>query len=282
MDEGISRRELVAVASVAAAAVASCSNASSSTAATKSGNKLNLDKLDKPYEMRGVFPTYGANPNVAPEYRSQPQPTVAFSPRHIAIIHISAAKAWQLEINHAHFSVDPLLSDSARLARAITLIDKKGAKRFMETTIQSDIPYKRKRPPHVDKDADYIDFQKLAFGSQHEVFIYFDTIDISFKRGHLITFAPNTYKGAQAYENWSFFDANVVPYDEMGKLKDKGRMLRVRNYYTTDDGNPINDKADEILYAMNIHFEMRLNKTENLFVPMIIDPDTGNGSGNEP
>lgn len=282
MTDEFSRRNFVALATAAAAtSLASCAKAKSEGADQTVEDAVNLDTLDTPYEFRGEFPTYGANPNHTPTYRAPIPETVPFKPKHIAIIQIRSPKAWLLDINHAHFSVDENYTDQQRLERAISLIGKKGAsKKFRDISSLSDKPFVKQKPPSIGDSADYSNFAKLGFGSQHELFVYFEATNIAFKSGHLFTFAPKTHRGADAAENYAFFDAEVVPYSSMGNLKNKGRMLRLKNYYTDDTGVLIPEKAEEITYAMNIHVEMKIDEGD--FVPMIIDPDTGNGSGNEP
>ena len=53
-------------------------------------------------------------------------------------------------------------------------------------------------------------------------------------------------------------------------------------YVTDEDDNPLDPKDITKIkkYSMNIHFKIK--NAGGSFVSMIIDPDTGNGCGNEP
>jgi hypothetical protein len=80
-------------------------------------------------------------------------------------------------------------------------------------------------------------------------------------------------------KNYSFFNARAVDTFAMSrKLDAKGKMIRVENYACNEDGADINVPNQR--YSMNIYFAVDAGPTGP--VTLVVDPDTGNGTGNEP
>ena len=57
------------------------------------------------------------------------------------------------------------------------------------------------------------------------------------------------------------------------------KLIRIRNYATNTDGLPI-PAGTPLDYSMDIKFQIHAGSAG--WVTMIVDPDTGNGTGYEP
>jgi hypothetical protein len=80
-----------------------------------------------------------------------------------------------------------------------------------------------------------------------------------------------------AQPNNSFLNARIVPAAD-NALKNR-KILVLENWYTDLNGTPISGKP-KLRYSMNIN--LLIATDANKWLPMIIDPDTGNGMGNTP
>lgn len=242
------------------------------------------------------YPHHGNDPNEPRSYYEVSNPTGIikkvnlFNPQFFHIISIEDGsknssdpkKRWSIDINHAHFSFastfDDEITNNARLKKAIEILENKKPGLFSATTNSNRKPFNRKKLPEIDYAEDIL-FSKLKYGSKHEIFIYIDGPFIGLESKSLISFAPNRNPSGVAKENFSFYGAEIVPLNSMGSLWDKGRIIRLRNYFEDANGDPV-ISTDEMVYSMNIHIGVP-NGT-NGSVPMVIDPDTGNGMGNNP
>ena len=224
------------------------------------------------------FP-WGKDPHGAPEYDGgNPAP---FRPAYITLVHIELAKDWKLFVNHASYSAKDLPDTNSRMKKAIEIFEAKipagGARmKFSDPALRSHGPYQRKNSAF-----DVDDFSPFGFNSQHEIFIFLESPEITIKSGDLISFTPLDVNEAEMAENYAFFNAETVDLTKT-KLAKRGRMMRVENHFTDEKAQPLDDKdpAKAKLYAMNIHFRTRGYGSH--YMPIIIDPNTGNGAGNEP
>ncbi|MEE9434504.1 MAG: hypothetical protein V3V15_09725 [Sphingorhabdus sp.] len=207
-----------------------------------------------------------------------------FKPEYIAIVHITSSGAWSLDVNHAHFKLSPAtLSDNTpanRLNEAQSyLVGKLSGRhaRFRDNTNMR--PYKRQDRTY----ADALDFGGFGFDSQHEIFIFFNSTDIRLVSGKLILFKDKLIDDRPAKPNHSFYGAKI----ENGlnaQLKGQGQMIRLENYFTDEQGRSLTGKRPAHEYGIGIGFVApptpRFTPLQDKYI--IIDPDTGNGWGNEP
>jgi hypothetical protein len=224
---------------------------------------------DDVLKSTGFPANYGQNPNVARDDK--------FEPDWIGIVHIKNVGGWEISVNHAAFSVAASSGNESRLARALEILREKGRGTFADLKGSPNYePFPR------DGHYDSINFDKyLGFRSKNELFIFIEG-DVEVVQGALLSFTPLGADLRPRDKNFAFFNAKRVDPDELAKYGLVGRMIRVRNYMTTEDGKPIGDGEDveSELYSMNIHFTVP--GKGGVPVPMIIDPDTGNGMGNNP
>ncbi len=238
---------------------------------------------------RGHDEMYGSPPALPmPEYVSSPGPiarppiqlppkpekctTYGYSPKFIAILFIEFADKAEISINHASFmfaSDDP----AKRLKKAIGIIKKRLAVERLSLITDEDI-YPRKNGM---KGTDRVTFADFDFMSQTELFIYFNNPKIVLDPDWLISFTPYSASGQTRKPNYSYAHAQVVPTDQLDTLS--GALIRVENHMTDPYGCLLDTNSMD--FSMNIHFAMML-KNGGGMVPMVLDPDTGNGSGYEP
>ena len=263
MGKDFSRRNFVALTG-ASFAIAACSNARQPDAPP--------DK--KPTDIRGYPENYGDNPNIA---RAGDFPV-----NYIGIIDIRARGGWKIAINHAAFPSTDLggkpLSEDAKLEKAIRIIQAKGANgRFRD--LKGDLAPCPRSGGVLDGD----NFDgRLGFKSKNELFIFIEGQGVELTQGALLSFTPLGSDLKPRDPNYSFYNASSVDPATLAAAKLSGRMIRVRNYMQDKNGKPIgsNHQTKSQRYSMNIHFTVP--GEGGTAIPMIIDPDTGNGQGSEP
>lgn len=271
----LSRRDVIAVtgASVAAGLIgksAALANPKKAKLAILSPAVVS-SKIDSYRKSSGLDNT-GDSPN-------EPRPTKAqFAPKFICVVHIRRFGEPQKEINYAHFSAKQ--ADPAdRLKQAIeSLIEKGQNARFTKNTANK--PYMTKHT-HPKRPADYTDFNCFRFGSQHKIYFYIEhqsTIYFDDVFKNYFTFSSGGMNGDQYLPNKTFYGAEKVdPAKLPVALASKGTMLKLENLYLDELGDPIRPNTPDLyLYKMNIVF------LDAAGTPMLYDPTTGNGEGNDP
>ena len=226
----------------------------------------------------------GISIGIDPHDLTQRPTNVPFQPSYVTIIVISSSGAWRLGANHASFGLDNAASNTseARLAQALRILKKIAPGRRKLSDLQPGKPdaeakiYRRK-----DGSFDRDDFVDLGFNSQHEIFVYFDSADVTLDNDQLISFGATLSDGNPAAGNDSFFVSRVDDGELDGPLK--GKLIRIENYNTIHDGStftprPSDDLSKAVRYALNFHLTLPGRQP----LPIIIDPDTGSGGGNEP
>ncbi len=134
-------------------------------------------------------------------------------------------------------------------------------------------------------------FEDFSFASQQVVVIYLDNKDdavrFSSKDSDIIRFVPisGTDPRTRIRPNHAFFNRRAVSIAPGGGTFGK-RAYLIDFWNTDENGNAITgvnerDPSTYYVYAMNIHLEMATSKrTAQLnWVPIIVDPDTGNMGG---
>lgn len=272
-DTTLSRRSMLTVAA-AGMAVAACSGKDAATG----------EKPGSPMQDKGINPSFGDPPN-----DGFPKPADApYTPKYMTLVRVSSQKKWDITTNHASFLVPPTLADPVkdaknRLDQACAIFAKfKGSlKRFSELMPGGIV---ERSPGKYDA----VDFNDFNFGWQHDIYIWFDSEDVLLHavsgKDHLIEMTPFTAAGAGTTFNKSFYASNVstqIPASLGGK------MILVRNYLRDENGKSLRDGSGQPVdptknypFSMNIFFELIRKGGKNLVV--ILDPDTGNGTGYDP
>lgn len=266
MTEGLSRRDLVAFAGAGLALSAyKLSEGKALAAPRDNARPANpLQPYPAPCEPHGYDANTEPNGGFFPYILRAP---------YICVIHINFLAPWKIWINYASFSMNGVYTDEARLAKA---------KKVLLERLDPDNPVTRFSKLRFNRPyngRDRIDFTKFGFRKKHELFFFFENPNISLDKNWLAVFTKLSNQHPTAYndENYSFIYARIVSEIDLGpELYSRGRMFRMRNYAQDEHGNPAT--AEE--YSMNIHFKIPCGGNE--WVPMVIDPDTGNGAGHEP
>lgn len=219
-----------------------------------------------------------------PHDLSQRPATVAFAPSYVTIIVVSSPGAWRIGANHASFAIDNPADNTpgARLSQALRILKKVAPGRRKLSDLQPGKPdAEAKLFRRTDGTFDRDDFVDLGFNSQHEIFVYYDSPDVTLDNDQLISFGATLSDGTPAAGNDSFFVSRVADAELDGPLK--GKLIRIENYNTIFDGSgftprPNNDPSMAVKYALNYHVTLPGRQP----LAIVIDPDTGGGMGNQP
>ena len=130
-----------------------------------------------------------------------------------------------------------------------------------------------------------VNFENFTFGSQQLIVFHIDNngAPARFDPDNLVQFAEWGAQGAKTparrgARNNSFFNPEVKSWSAMN-------VLTLENWYVDDSGRPIVAPL-QFYYTMNLHLLMpcslagRQDRAPEL--PLVLDPDTGNGAGHEP
>lgn len=271
MTDGLSRRDLVVMGGAAAAL------ASGRSAQARPRSKAAVA------ERTGINDNHGRDPEGLPTY---PGPT-AYNPKYIAIAVIDFVQPWMMDVHHASFPLNPSTAGDPdyRLDVALNALGwavngtgrKLGHLKDNQLNRPDLIPYKRKNGPHKDRHH-VASFDGFKFYSQNEIFIFLKSPDIVLGP-RLVRVTQYSDQMVPMDLNYSLFNARSV--SATGSLGNHGKLIRVENHVRDPNGGASGAPTN---YSMNIHFKMKVKPegAEQNYVPMIIDPDTGNGTGNEP
>jgi hypothetical protein len=244
-----------------------------------------LRRAIKNMSLFGGSAHWGENPHDPPPNNQ----FGVFDPEYTSILYLGFNTNWTVRVNHACYHTGQK-SGQERLIKAVDVIREvvTSGDRFKDHPGQN--PYVRQNPPYRN-EMDSETFDNFRFRRPTEIFIYLhqvglgakDRTTLSLQNRELISF------GGRAHErdafgqprmgsfNYSFFNAKpVVQYDAL--LERVGVLIRMENWVKNEDGADI--VTPDQAYAMNIHFSILGHK--GVSIPMIFDPDTGNGLGNEP
>jgi hypothetical protein len=262
-----SRRNMIALAGtgIAAAALSGCGEKSSSEVAT-----LAVDN-------------FGDDPHA----KSAPE-RVPFNPEFMSLVHLTSDGNWAISSNDAHFKfVQESYDPAARTKWASEIFVNKiknGWQRFREAPRGSRFEVFDRTPAAPTPDyADALEFAKFGFGSPHDIYIFFEhgAGELSLDPARLIDFSRTLLTGKPANPNHAFADTELVTdRNLLGDLADLGSLIRLNNQCTLKDGGSYHrlpyGKVTSQEYKLNIYYKTKSG------IAMAIDPDTGNGAGNEP
>lgn len=248
----------------------------------------------------GVWGPYGCDPqgSVGECLEAEPgEKLPSFKPKYVAVVYMKFnQKAAGFTARHAYFKYDNDASNNQNnLLCAIDRLRKNGrgnACRFYKPVSGGPQVYVRDN------------FENFNFGSQQEIYVIIDNENIQFNEKIPMNFTPY---GAYDYpypttptkhDNKSIFDAKVIKIKEKRKIT---QALYYKNYFLDDDGTLINSKNRKYTeYSINFNLLVCKNKLQqqqqqqqqqgancafddpSQVIPIAIDPDTGNGWGNEP
>lgn len=232
--------------------------------------------------------TDGTTRGIDPHDLARRPTNVSFAPAYITVIRIDSPGAWRISANHASFAIDDPAQNTpdARLAQALRILKKVipggGGNRKKLSDLRPGQPNaEAKLYQRSDGTFDRDDFVDLNFASQHEIFVYYDSADVTLDNDLLISFGPALSNGNPAAGNDSFFVSRVDDSQLDGPLK--GKLIRIENYNTIFDGStftprPNNDASKAAKYSLSYHVTLPGRQP----LPIVIDPDTGNGMGGQP
>ena len=264
----VSRRNLM-LATGAGLALAACDRAGSNPPLTGAGKNI-----------EGIDPPRGDDSNGA-------LPTAPFAPKFVTLVRISSDGAWDFSANHASFDASglteaqrkTLATDIFKHFKGVHPPGNRAIRKFGELKDQTK-DYRIAERDHNGYDR--MDFSQFTFGGQHEIYIWFDSKDVSLVRKaadqklHLISMSHQRADGTTTDTNKSFYAMDFGPTP----AELKGPIIVVRNYFRNASGNPVTAADGELKYSMNIFFKAK-NK-QKVDMTIILDPDTGNGVGFDP
>ena len=274
----ISRRGVVALLG-ATTALAACGE----TKASKEGTVVGANGTV--VDVSGRNPSWGREPNVDNWPEGNPEGLPTFAPYFITLVRISSSQPWKISVNHASFgardSAGKPLNADARKAKAIAIFNeiapKDKPRERLSATKDKDI---RPRQGGAYKgNTDIVGFGEFGANQQTEIYIWIDAPTAVIDKSYVISFSPLSGTGKNADPNDSFFAKGLMESIQGGPL------IVVRNYFSTynDDSKKFSSRnpgTKPATYAMNIHFSVPGDGTE--MIPIVIDPNTGNGGGLEP
>lgn len=287
IDIEFTRRNLIAAAGigVAGTALAGCNpNGSKETGARMLGEKEVSALVTDFIEQRGIN-NYGDNPNAAPSGSNVP-----FNPRFMVLVHMTSRGPWAINSNLAHFEF-AAADKNRRIEHASKImLNKLGKnhKRFRDEDRRKPYsPYDRKPADPQPDFADAIEFAEFNFWRQHDLYIFYDhkPNEVQFDANQLVTFSQFQFGGALADENHAFFNAEVVDPALTGQLASKGSLIRLENHYTVRQNNQYEllPEGQQLPAGVAQHYKMNLIYVAGSSgIPMLIDPEPGNGAGSGP
>jgi hypothetical protein len=210
-----------------------------------------------PYEFPGL--------QTGPDGRRYPQGAGpdAFAPRYLCLAYMKFGSAGILA-RHAYF---PMPANPPALA-GFEFSSVAAGGRWATTPIRSEV-----------------NFENFTFGSQQLIVFHIDPggAPVRFDPDNFVQFAewigqgPKTPATRKARNN-SFLNPEIRSWSGID-------VLTLENWFVDDSGQPIAPPL-EFSYAMNVHLRMRcrLAGADDTApeLPLVLDPDTGNGAGNEP
>lgn len=205
-----------------------------------------------PHEVPGIA--------MGPDGRRHPHGAAAggFDPQHVCLAYIGFGPTG-IAARHAYFPIPPDLQAF-------------GAAEFAAVASTGDWATAPLRQE--------VNFENFTFGSQHLIVFYVDpaAAPARFDPANLVQFAEFSARGQARSRNNCFLNAEIRSWPGM-------EALVLENWFVDDNGHSIAPPL-ELYYTMNVHLLMRCailgggNGEHDL--PIILDPDTGNGEGHEP
>lgn len=202
---------------------------------------------------------------------SKPPATIGWRPLHFCVVYINLDGS-QLLVRHAYYPTN-LTEDLQDRDNPFKKADALAALTQMATN--GTWPGNPLFPEE--------NFNNFWFGTQQEIYVLIDGKLAEIDAENLIVFSGNKTKPQnpeQPMKNDTFYNAQIISEKVNGK-----NVMFFQNWFVEDRNGTIkkgpkpwkHDQRPAKIYAMNIHMLLGDSK-----IPGVIDPDTGNGSGNEP
>lgn len=274
MSEGLSRREMVGIVG------------GGLMLAANAPNDIDPDYFIRNIKMAGMGGGFywGENPHDDPPSSGGVTVYGDFRPSFVTLLYLGIRSDLTMRVNHASYNTG-IIRPEKRLEKATQAFEAIISGRNSFKDHQTNHPSHRRVKPgpyygQVDSDT----FDNFRFASKTEIFIFIHQVDlligdqtkIFLQDRDVLSFGLRTQAGTLAQPNYSFFNAKPVVTSSR-LLEQVGRMIRVENWQTNEGGSAIG--ADQS-YSLNIHYSLPGDGGRRF--PMVFDPDTGNGAGNEP
>lgn len=199
---------------------------------------------------------HGDNPN-------GPAPGGSYDPQYVVVAHLQA-DGWNVHGIHAHFSATGS-NAAGRIALAAGLMEAKlkGGHATFDYPGAPQLPYRLPDGSY----AQHTDFKDFAFGSQHDIYIYFEHApgQISFVNGDVAEFSRYFRNGNQADGNYAFYDASDITGQIPADLARLGSMILIQNHFSKRGSQPIGKNE-------GFTYKLCLNYLAASGIPMVIDP----------
>ena len=229
------------------------------------------DKKDEPVEaMFAPCLDYGDSPRK--KDGKKPPANVNWRPEHYCVVFIKMDDS-KLVVKHAYYATGLTVDLDDR--------DNPSDKKSKALNALSEMSKTGQWPGTPKIQRDY--FEYFWFGSQQEIYIFVDGTLAKADPDRLIVFTEQKTKPTDPVDpqkNKTFYNAQALA----GELNGKD-VIFMQNWFLNRKGdakikkNPTTDpnaRPDDV-YAMNIHILLGAAG-----IPGVIDPNTGNGAGNEP
>lgn len=123
----------------------------------------------------------------------------------------------------------------------------------------------------------------FGFGRKHRIYMFISNDGAKFSKKSPVWFGQGfdeffeTKRKAKVSKNYAFYNAKLLN----GPNNKADKVLYLENFYSKEGGSPIGDNDPNTYYDMNFNILLS-GKNEGTTVPVIVDPDTGNGAGWNP
>lgn len=185
----------------------------------------------------------------------------------------------QTVARHGYFLVSNFSSSPFDIDKAIDVV-KNG---FDPTNTSPE--YKNYKPY---KEKIYQNFAEFKFWNKQKLYVYLDNSNVSFNLNTPLSFTKFGFRDniavgvpATKHPNYTFYNAIV---------KNNDKLLVVDNLFLDESGSMF-PKGSMKITRLSINFNLLMCKstsascnysTSGGVIPIVIDPDTGNGLGNRP
>jgi hypothetical protein len=208
------------------------------------------DDLDN---VLGFDDQYGDDPFKAPSGNPH------FNPAYFTLVVIRIRTDLKMDAAHASYPIPPGDLDSYVIGK----LGRMSVDASKPIEMPAD-PY----PGSVGKD-----LINIGFGSERKIYVYVINPTLSFVPTRGIRFTKYGSDGVKKDKNKSFYNARII-----SMTAGLGPLLYVENYYRDETGGP-NGPTDR-MYSMN--FLLNMATPAGGYIPLIIDPGTGNGGAWRP
>jgi hypothetical protein len=202
---------------------------------------------------------------------------VNFDPQYVCLVYLKVDGA-KLLARHAYYSFSSMAGEAGGP-------ESWAKRRFASAAKNAWLPdgLWPPAPPRINPRENFADFD---FGSQQVIYFYIDNgNDVVFDPENLVSFTPYSTKDGRPTHlkpnkktvspNNAFFSARRL----------EPNLLYLENWFTDKNGNVIDTTANapkyDEQYSLDIHLLMAA-AIGTATIPIIIDPDTGNGNHRRP